>query len=162
MPFAFYVAYYIFGLILSVPYCLLAGWSWENYPIVALVLPGFLFVWLMIGTLAGHVYLYNSKHWPIGFSWRGVYEERLLPGAKGAFWSWTALGLLPIVVYWTAVALHAMGYESIAGLLKVHRYMSPLYVIYFGLCLLLMWGIAMSAWEGIRSGLPRLSRLIHR
>ncbi len=163
MPFFLWVVYYVLGLIISVPYCLLAGWSWENWPVVAFVAPAFLFVWLTLGVMAGHVYLYENVRWPIGFSLRGVFKQgKHMRGTKGAFWTWTVYGLLPIIVYWSGVLISKMGYESVATMLKVHRYMSPLYVFVAMLFLLLMGGIAISVWDGLKSGWPRISRLIHR
>lgn len=47
------VIYVLIGVLLAVPYCLLAGWSADSFGMVVFVAPAFLFIWYVVASLAG-------------------------------------------------------------------------------------------------------------
>jgi hypothetical protein len=130
MQFILAILYAVFGLILAIPYCLMAGWSMENYAIVAFVAPAFLFIWLIMGTLA---HIFETGHrgrFPIRFDWRvafGISKGNGLEGSKILFWFWTAYCLLPIISHWGSKLIEIFGFHSLSEIISTHRYSTPLF-----------------------------------
>lgn len=155
--------YMVIGMIISIPYCLLAGWSWENWPIVAFVAPAFLFVWMVFGTFAGHIYPRHDHKRSIGFSWRGGRGGREmghgLPGSKGVFWAWTAYGLLPIIIHWGAVLIDILGHKTVATTINAHRYASPMYVLLGTMLLSCLIAMTVGVCRMIKNGWTRFTTM---
>lgn len=154
------IFYVLAGILLAIPYCLLAGWNAESFMMVAFVAPAFLFVWFMLATFAGVIE--PSHRRTIHFNWRvafGKSDRRVLSGSLPIFWVWTLYSFLPVILHWSAVLLGKIGYETISSLLDTHRYASPLYVFVATLMLLILIGIVTSAWEAAKNA---WIRMVHR
>lgn len=156
MPFVYVVLFVLVGCLLAIPYCLLAGWSWENYPIVALVTLFFLLIWYSTAFLAGIVY--TGQDGKTRFQWRAAFGKgvRLHQGTIVPFWTWTFFCLLPIIVHWSAWLLGKIGYETIASHIDGHRYATPFYffavncvLIIFGWIITVGWDKTKKAWSRI-------------
>ena len=75
------VLYILAGILLAIPYCLLAGWNTENLPTVAFVAPAFLFIWFMTAIFAGVVEAGHRRR-RIHFNWHAAFgksDRRMLP-----------------------------------------------------------------------------------
>lgn len=140
--------YVLIGLVVSVPFCLLAGWSWEYWSGAATLAPLFLLVWVVFGVFAGYIYQRPGHKWPIGFSLAG---HNSLPGCKNVFWVWTIICLSPIVAHWSSVTLRAWGYGLIAAMVYEHRYAAPAYTFLGVLGLSVLVGMAIKVWTMARS-----------
>ena len=154
------IFYVLAGLLLAIPYCLLAGWSAENFPMVAFVAPAFLFIWFMTATFAGIVEAGHGRR--IYFNWRAAFgksDRRLLSGSLSVFWAWTLYSFLPVILHWSAVLLGKIGYETISSLIDTHRYASPLYVFVATLMLLILIAMVTSAWDAAKNV---WTRIVHR
>ncbi|MCR4274816.1 MAG: hypothetical protein NUW02_02075 [Candidatus Campbellbacteria bacterium] len=144
------IVYCFIGLVLAVPYCLLAGWSPESLPAVATFGPAFLLIWLLFGVTSGVVVPNSNRKWlPVRFHWRGSRSKSTAP--RSVFWIWTAYGLLPILVHWSSMLLGKMGYSEIALLLNANRYMSIVYVFLGGLVVACLLIVAFGVWEGLKN-----------
>ncbi len=161
MDLFFALFYSVLGITLSIPYCLLAGWSWEQWPLVAFVAPAFAFVWLSLGTFAGHIYRNRGGRWPIGFSWRSE-RMRVLPGSQGGFYGWTIYCLLPIILHWGAKMVAILGFQNVASVLNEHRYLSLIYVLYGTMALVCIMAMSVATWGAMRDGWARLKQIVHR
>lgn len=154
------ILYVLAGVLLAIPYCLLAGWSAESFPMVAFVAPAFLFIWFMTATFAGVVEPGYRR--TLHFNWRAAFgknDRRMLPGSLSIFWAWTLYSLLPIILHWGAVLLGKIGYETVASLIDTHRYASPLYVFMATLMLLILIAMVTSAWDAAKN---LWARIVHR
>lgn len=142
------ILYVLAGFLLAIPYCLLAGWSTENFPMVAFVAPAFLCIWFMLASIAGVIGVARSRK--IYFDWRAALnksDQQRLPGALSFFWVWTLYSFLPIILHWGAALLKNVGYETVGSLLNTHRYASTLYVFMAILMLAILVGVFTSAWD---------------
>lgn len=160
MDIALGILYVLAGILLAIPYCLLAGWNTESFMMVAFVAPAFLFVWFMMATFAGVIEPGHRR--TIHFNWRAAFgktDHRMLPGSLLIFWAWTLYSFLPVILHWSAVLLGKVGYETASLLLDTHRYASPFYVLIATLMLLVLIGMVTSAWEGARN---LWTRIVHR
>lgn len=147
MQIVFGIFYVLVGFLLAIPYCLLAGWSYENFPMVAFVAPAFLFIWLMLGVFSGVITI-RDHHRPIHFDWRVAFRKggrSKLPGSLLFFWAWTLYSLLPIILHWSYVLLEEVGYETVASLINTHRYTSTLYVFVATFAFIALMGMLTSA-----------------
>ena len=154
------ILYVLLGVLVAIPYCLLAGWSPENFPMVAFVAPAFLFVWFMAAVFAGVID--HGHRRAIRFNWRAAFnkdERRRLPGSLTIFWVWSFYSILPIILHWSAVLLGKIGYETVGSFIDMHRYASPLYIFMATLMLLILIGMVTSAWEATKNV---WTRFVHR
>lgn len=159
MNIVLYVLYALVGILLAIPYCLLAGWSPENFMLVAFVAPAFLFIWFMLAGFAGIIE--PDGHRRIHFNWGAAFhksDRRVLPGSRLFFWMWTTYSMLPIILHWSGVLLERIGYPTIGTIINTHRYASPLYVFMATLVLLTLMGIVASAWEASKNMWTRFVR----
>ena len=155
-----YILYSLVGVLLAIPYCLLAGWSPENFILVVFVAPAFLFIWFLMAAFAGIFEPGYGRR--IHFNWRAAFrksERRVLPGSRLIFWMWTLYSLLPIILHWSAVLLEKIGYETVGSLLDTHRYASPFYVFMATLMLLILIVMVTSAWDAAKNV---WTRIVHR
>ncbi|MBI2054637.1 MAG: hypothetical protein HYT39_00865 [Candidatus Sungbacteria bacterium] len=154
------ILYVLAGVLLAIPYCLLAGWNAESFPMVAFVAPAFLFIWFMTATFAGVVEPGHRR--TIHFNWRAAFgksDRRVLSGSLPFFWAWTLYSFLPVILHWSAVLLGKIGYETVASLIDMHRYASPLYFFMATLMLLILIGMVTSAWDAAKNV---WTRIVHR
>ena len=152
--------YFLVGVLLAIPYCILAGWNPENFVLVAYVAPAFLFIWFMFGSFAGVLVAGHGKP-RLFVDWRAAFgktERPKLPGFLVGFWAWTTYCLLPIILHWSAVLLEKVGYVSWSTLLNDHRYASPFYLFAATIALLIVIAMIQSAWESTKSGWSRLTQ----
>lgn len=159
MIFVLCLFYMMVGILVAIPYCLLAGWSAENFPMVAFVAPAFLFIWFLLASFAGILHVGHGER-RIYFNWRAAFcksELRELPMSRMIFWIWTLYSLLPIILHWSAGLLENTGYESVGATLNTHRYASPYYLFMATMVLLVLIGMTHSAWEAMRNGWMRLT-----
>jgi len=150
------IFYVLAGILLAIPYCLLAGWKAENFMIVAFVAPAFFFVWFMTATYAGIIEPGHRR--TIHFNWRAAFrksDRRMLPGSLAIFWGWTVYSFLPIILHWGAALLGKVGYETVGSILDTHRYASPLYALIATLMLLILTTLLTNAVEGAKNVLAR-------
>ena len=154
------IFYALVGILLAIPYCLLAGWNAESFVMVMFVAPAFLFIWFMTATFAGVIEAGHRR--TIHFNWRAAFgksDRRVLSGSLPIFWVWTLYSFLPIILHWSAVLLGKIGYETVASLLDTHRYASPFYVFMATLMLLILIGMVTSAWDAAKNV---WTRIVHR
>ena len=154
------ILYVLAGILLAIPYCLLAGWNAESFMMVAFVAPAFLFVWFMMATFAGVIEPGHRR--TIHFNWRAAFGKcdcRVLPGSLPIFWVWTLYSFLPVILHWSAVLLGKIGYETVGSLIDTHRYASPLYVFVATLMLFILLAMVTSAWEAAKNV---WTRMVHR
>ena len=148
------------GILLAIPYCLLAGWNAESFVMVAFVAPAFLFVWFMLATFAG---VFEPVHRrATHFNWRAAFgksDRQVVSGFLSMFWAWTLYSFLPVILHWSAVLLGKVGYETVSSLLDTHRYASPFYIFMATLMLLVLVGMVTSAWEAAKNV---WTRIVHR
>ena len=154
------VLYMLAGILLAIPYCLLAGWSAENFLIVTFVAPAFLFVWFMAASFAGIIE--PGNHRMLRFNWRATFSEsdrRSLPGSLSVFWAWTLYSFLPVILHWSAVLLEEIGYETVSSLIDTHRYASPLLVLWGTILLFILIAVA----TGVSNTVKEIwTRIVHR
>ena len=146
------IIYMLVGILLAIPYCLLAGWDTENFPTVALVTPAFLFIWFMAATFAGIINIDDDRK--IYFNWRasfGKSDHRVLSGSLSIFWAWTLYSFLPVILHWSAVLLGKIGYETTSSLIDTHRYASSFYVLIATFILLILTVMVISAWDAVKN-----------
>ena len=154
------ILYVLAGILLAIPYCLLAGWNMESFMIVVFVAPAFLFIWFMVASYAGVIGVAHPRK--IYIDWRAAFRKsdpRRLPGSLSFFWTWTLYTFLPIILHWSAVLLEKIGHKTVGSLLDTHRYASPLYVFVATLMLLILIRMATSAWEATKNV---WTRMVHR
>ncbi len=154
------ILYVLAGILLAIPYCLLAGWNAESFSVVMFVAPAFLFIWFFTATFAGVIEVSHRR--TIHFNWRAAFVKsdfRVLSGSLPIFWAWTLYSFLPIILHWSAVLLGKIGYEKVSSLLDTHRYASPFYVFMATLMLLILIGMVTSAWEAAKN---TWTRMVHR
>ncbi len=153
------ILYMLAGILLATPYCFLAGWDAESFPVVAFVAPAFLFIWFIAATLAGVIEPGYRRM--IHFNWRAAFGKsysRVLPGSLLLFWAWTLYSFLPIILHWSAVLLGKIGYDTVASLIDMHRYASPLYIFVATFMLLALIVMATSAWDAAKDVWMRIVR----
>lgn len=153
------IFYALVGILLAIPYCLLAGWDAESFVMVMFVAPAFLFIWFMMATFAGVIEPGNRR--TIHFNWRAAFgkaDHRMLPGSLPVFWAWTLYSFLPVILHWSAVLLGKIGYETVSSLLDTHRYASPFYVFMAALMLLNLIAMVTSAWDAAKNVWTRIVR----
>lgn len=148
------ILYSVLGLILAIPYCLLAGWEMENYAIVSFVAPAFLFIWFILGSLA-HIFEpdYRRRPFIIRFNWRiafGISNGNAMSGSKTLFWLWTAYSFLPIIAHWGSKLIEQLGFQSLSEIVNTHRYSTPLYALFGTLALIILLGFASSIAEYVK------------
>jgi hypothetical protein len=154
------IFYALVGVLLAIPYCLLAGWNAESFVMVMFVAPAFLFIWFMMATFAGVIEAGHRR--TIHFNWRAAFgksDRRVLSGSLPIFWAWTLYSFLPIILHWSAVLLGKIGYETVASLIDTHRYASPFYVFMATLMLLILIAMVTSAWDTAKNV---WTRIVHR
>src|SRR3989338_10266189 len=154
------IFYALVGVLLAIPYCLLAGWNAESFVMVMFVAPAFLFIWFMMATFAGGIEAVHRR--TIHFNWRAAFGRsdcRVLSGSLPIFWAWTLYSFLPIILHWSAVLLGKIGYETVASLIDTHRYASPFYVFMATLMLLILIAMVTSAWDAAKNV---WTRIVHR
>lgn len=152
------ILYVMVGVLLAIPYCMLAGWSAENFPMVAFVAPAFLFIWFLAATFAGIIETDNRK--TIHIDWRAAFGKngrRVLPGSLSFFWAWIIYIFLPVILHWSAVLLEKIGYyETVASLLEIHRYASPFYIFTATFMLFILIGMITSARDAAKKVWARI------
>ena len=154
------ILYVLAGILLAIPYCLLAGWNAESFMMVAFVAPAFLFIWFMTATFAGVVEASHPR--TIHFHWRAAFgksDRRVLSGSLPIFWAWTLYSFLPVILHWSAVLLGKIGYETVSSLIDTHRYASTFYVFMATPMLLILIGMMTSAWDAAKNV---WTRMVHR
>ena len=125
------ILYFITGVFFAVPYCLLAGWSYEFFPIITFTAPFLLLFWFMMGTFAGVFSTWHGRRAPHSH-WREAFNgnsPRSIPGTRWVFGVMTFLGLLPIIFRLFSIILGTFGYEALGSSLYFHRYASPIYLL---------------------------------
>ncbi len=160
MNIVFGILYSLFGVLLAIPYCLLAGWSAERLPIMALVAPVFLFTWFMAASLAGIIE--PRGRGTIQFNWRAAFgksNRRVQSSSLSFFWGWTLYSFLPVILHWSAVVIGKIGYETVASLIDTHRYASLLYVFIAAFVLIFLIGMTTSVWNAAKNV---WTRIVHR
>lgn len=160
MQIVFAVLYVLAGLLLAIPYCLLAGWSLERFPMVAFVAPAFLLIWFIMATFAGIVETDRGRR--VYFNWRAAFgksDRRSMSGSLPIFWTWTLYSFLPVIFHCSAVLLGKIGYETVSSLLDTHRYASQFYVFMATLMLLILTAMVTSAWDAAKN---LWARIVHR
>ncbi len=121
----FAVYYITVGLILAIPYCLLAGWNVQALVVVTFVLPAFLMMWTELATLAG---ILNGDHLSrslLHVDWRASLKrsEHAL-GSVTKFWLWCLFCFLPIICNLCGWMIQVIGYTNTAELVNRYRYWS--------------------------------------
>lgn len=150
------------GLLISIPYCLLAGWDW-HYPLVAMVAPVFFLMWIVFGSLAGHIYTRRDQgRWPVRFSWGSRQQGEFLSLSRIVFWGWTVIGLLPIIFHWGAKLFAMLGHESAASLINSYRYASLPYTLGALVILLWLWFITRAVCGAMKHGWTKLTAFLRR
>lgn len=148
----FLIFYLLLGLVLAIPYCLLAGWSPEHFPIVIFVAPAFLFIWLMFANFAD---IFNPRFGRLtNLNWRAAFSgnnHQAMQGSLIIFWGWTFYSFLPIILHWSSVFLKQIGYERVGVMIYSHRYASPVYVFGAVIIVLLIILIIGSVWEAVKN-----------
>lgn len=148
MQIVLYILYALVGILLAIPYCLLSGWDSESFPIVALLAPAFLFIWFIVASFAGIIEAGHRR--TIHFNWHAAFgksDRRVPSGSLSIFWIWTLYSFLPLILHWSAILLRKISYETVASLIDIHRYASPLYVFVATLVLLILIGMLTKAWD---------------
>ncbi len=138
--------YLLVGVVFSIPYCFLAGWSVTNWPSVVMISPIFLLVWLFLASLAG----FFDPHRGRG------YQPSLM--IKVFFWGWTIYCLLPIIAHWSAFFLNRFGYTNLALAIEAHRYETTLFVFYFVVILFIAVLIFLIVFDEIKRFSKKISR----
>jgi len=153
-----YIFYVLAGILLAIPYCLLAGWSKELLLIIAFIAPLFLFIWFMSAESAGVIDV--SRRGMFRFDWRAAFGRtncRTESGALPIFWVWTLYCFLPVILHWSAILLGKIGYETVGSILDNNRYTSWLYVFSTTIILLLLIGATSSAWVAMKNWWMRVA-----
>jgi hypothetical protein len=151
MQIVFGILYVLAGFLLAIPYCMLAGWNEESFPMAILVSPAFLFVWFMLSIFAGIFDLDSKK--AIRLNWRAAFKKSdlpILPGFLPLFWAWTIYMFLPIIFHWSAILLEKIGCNTVASFIDTHRYASQLYLFVVALALLVLISVGISAWDAAK------------
>lgn len=154
------ILYALVGILLAIPYCLLAGWNVESFTMVMFVAPAFLFIWLGMASFAGIIEV--GHRGTIHFNWRAAFgksDRRVLSGSLRIFWVWTLYSFLPVILHWSAVLLRKIGYETAASHIDMHRYASPLYIFMATVVLLILIIMATSARDVAKNV---WTRIVHR
>lgn len=125
------VLYVLLSVLLSTMYNFLSGWNPENLPVMAVYVPIFVFIWLILALITKVIDFENAR---LSVNWHKAFginkgESKSLPDFFIAFWVWTLYGSLPIMLHWAAVLLSKFGYEVAGAILDAHRYASLLYVL---------------------------------
>ena len=122
------LCYFVVGAILSVPYCLLAGWDRDIFLVVMIVTPFLLGVWILAAVFAGII---DAK--PIRIYWKNAFRRSRDESSRVPlviFWVWTVYGLLPIILHWTARLIGYLGLGSSAAFIEGQRFESLIYVFW--------------------------------
>ncbi len=154
MTIILYVLYVLVGILLAIPYCILAGWNTESFMVVVFAAPAFVFIWFVLAGFAGVLEVGHGER-RICLNWRAAFRkgDRLgLPGSLVVFWIWTLYSLLPILVHWSAVLLNGIGFVSVGMTLDAHRYASWFYIFMATMALCVLIGMTHSAWEAMKNG----------
>lgn len=152
MQIVFTVIYMLLGVLLSIPYYMLAGGFEESFLIVVYVAPAFLFIWCALAVISGVMERGNGRVFRI--NWRAAFgktDRRVLPWSLTIFWIWTVYCTLPVILHWAAVILGRIGYQPVASVIDTYRYASLFYVFVTTLALLFFIGVASSAWGSVRN-----------
>jgi len=160
MQIFFSILYVLAGLLLAIPYCLLAGWNAESYLMVAFVAPAFLFVWFMMAIFVGIIEPGNSR--VIHFNWRAAFgksDYQRFPGFLAFFWAWTLYSVLPIIFHWSAMFIEQVGYETVSSLIDTHRYASTSYAIMGTIMLFVLGMMVARSYEAMKTV---WTRMVHR
>lgn len=127
MHIVFALVYAIVGILLAIPYCLLAGWNGDSFVIVAFVAPAFLVPLLVAAIFAGIIGI--SEQGEIQINWKVAFRKnnrRPVPGSLALFWGWILYSFLPVIFHWSAVLLQMIELEKVSSLIETHRYRSPI------------------------------------
>lgn len=130
MRFALGLLYALIGVVLSFPYCYLAGWDINFIGMLLVVLPGALMIWLMLATFAGIIS--PNGRYSCRFLWKSAFVRSdlcIMPYALPVFWIWTGYILLPIVCHWCAMFLSKIGFDAVSQVVERFRYLSPILVL---------------------------------
>ncbi len=119
----FMIIVFLIGMILSVPYCFLAGWSPESQKLVAVLGSLFIFQWGVFAARADILEFHPSLriNWKETLMWRSN-RPFLCPSAKVGFWAWTVMCVLPIILHWVAWLVGKVGQEHTSVILDRYRY----------------------------------------
>jgi|GEM_PF-2865817 len=122
------LCYFVVGAILSLPYCLLAGWDRDIFLGVMIVTPFLLGVWILAAVFARII---DAK--PIRIYWKNAFrrsrgESSHVPMV--IFWIWTVYSLLPIILHWTARLIGHYRNGPFVALIEAHRFESLIYVFW--------------------------------
>ncbi|MEK7649999.1 MAG: hypothetical protein AAB367_03540 [Patescibacteria group bacterium] len=151
MNFIFGTLYLLAGMLLAIPYCLLAGWDGADMLlVVAFAAPAFLFVWFMAAIFAEVI---RPRGGTLSWNWRAAFtrsDEPMMQIYLRFFWGWTLYSLLPIILHWSAALLDKIGFEKAGSLINMHRYASSFYIFMAALVLFIIVGMVMSAWDGVK------------
>lgn len=126
MQIVFLILYVLVGIVLSVSYCILAGWDYEVFPVAFLLAPAFAVIWFITATMAGVIGFFSNRK-KIYFNWRvafGREDRQATPLSLVFFWIWTTYSLLPIIIHWSAILLDKIGYKTISSFIDKYRYAS--------------------------------------
>ena len=156
MPILFAVVYMLAGILLAIPYCLLAGWDADKFMLVAFVLPAFLFVGFLLAAFVNIIEPGYRR--AIQFNWRAAFGKTsrpMLPGSLFVFWVWVIYSFLPVIIHGSALLLEEFGYKAFAALIDAHRYPSIYYVFIVTIVLLILTGIVAVTWGAVKNAWMR-------
>lgn len=115
-----FMAFIVFGIMLAVPYCILAGWNTNQFALMAFVAPLLYSMWISIAYAFGIAE--PSKKRP-KICWRAAFHSDSL----FMFWPCTGYVFLPIIVHQNSKLFSLFGYNSVAQVMEEHKYASLLY-----------------------------------
>ena len=115
----------VFGAILSIPYCYLAGWAWKSQMGFVAFSGLILFIW---STLANYCRIMDFDP-EFHINWREIFKYRsddplVWPSYKIGFWSWSLACFLPIIMNWLSWIVDKFGNHTASRTLYEHRYHS--------------------------------------
>lgn len=143
----FIILYALAGILLGIPYCLLAGWDPKSFMTIAFVAPAFLFIWLVVAIFAGVIDIDHRKK--VYFNLRAAFgknSQSVSPGSLFVFWLWTFYSFLPVIFHWSALFLEKIGYENVGSIINTHRYTVLVYVFIVALALIVLIGMVNTVW----------------
>lgn len=128
--------YFIIGMMLSLPYCLAAGWDKEMWLTMSFAVPLMLFVWTIFAFFAKVVDVRPTR-----VDWKNAFRRSSKDASSiplGFFWTWTIYSMLPIIFHQSSRLLGTLGFDSSAAFLEVHRYESLGYVFWAVMVLMIV------------------------
>ena len=164
-PILICILYWIVGVVIAIPYQLLAGWDAECFSVVAMLLPISLCLWFVLAMFAmvitesdGH------KRW-IQFKWKALFRRQtnhlgLMSAARYGLWILTVLIMLPIIIHWSAKLLGHFGHQETATIIDSNRYSAPIVVVVAIVLGTLIVCLLLHAWESAGDTLKKVSRCV--